>query len=180
MNAEIDITGVVLRTDRLLLRPWKNDDLADFFEYASVDGVGEMAGWSHHKSIEETRTILDLFIREKKTFAVEYNGKVIGSLGIEKYDEKELPEFESRLGREIGFVLSKDYWGNGYMQEAVNAVIDFLFNNVGLDFIICCHFAENVQSKRVQEKCRFKYYKNRKFKTGYGAIKDDCVNILFR
>lgn len=68
MNAEIDISNVVLRTERLILRPWQESDLDDFFEYASVDGVGEMAGWSHHKTIEETQTILTAFINEKKTF----------------------------------------------------------------------------------------------------------------
>lgn len=59
-------------------------------------------------------------------------------------------------------------------------VIDYLFNEIQLDFIICCHFVDNIQSKRVQEKCGFKFYKKRKYKTGYGTIKDDCVNILFR
>lgn len=44
MNAEIDISNVVLRTERLVLRPWQESDLDDFFGYASVDGVGEMAG----------------------------------------------------------------------------------------------------------------------------------------
>lgn len=40
MNAEIDISNVVLRTERLILRPWRESDLDDFFGYASVDGVG--------------------------------------------------------------------------------------------------------------------------------------------
>ena len=39
MNKQIDITGVVLTTDRLTLRPWRESDLNDFYEYASVDGV---------------------------------------------------------------------------------------------------------------------------------------------
>lgn len=91
MNAEIDISNVVLRTERLILRPWQESDLDDFFEYASVDGVGEMAGWSHHKTIEETQAVLTAFISGKKTFAIERGGKVIGSLGIEKYDEEKLP-----------------------------------------------------------------------------------------
>ena len=57
MNAEIDISNVVLRTERLVLRPWRESDLDDFFGYASVDGVGEMAGWSHHKTKEETQAV---------------------------------------------------------------------------------------------------------------------------
>ena len=44
MNIQIDITNTVLHTERLTLRPWRESDLADFYEYASVDGVGQMAG----------------------------------------------------------------------------------------------------------------------------------------
>lgn len=180
MNAEIDISEVVLKTKRLLLRPWREEDLNDFFEYASVDGVGEMAGWSHHKTKDDTKAILSMFIKEKKTFAIEREGKVIGSLGIEKYDENKLPELSDKSGRELGFVLSKDYWGNGYMAEAVAAVIDYLFKTVGLDFIICGYFTDNSQSKRVQEKCGFKFLKNSKYETTYGVIKEGCINILYR
>lgn len=171
MNAKIDISNVVIKTQRLTLRPFKEDDLEDFFEYAKVDGVGEMAGWSHHETIEESKVILDIFLAENKTFAIEYNGKVIGSVGIEEYNEKVLKEFDDKTGREIGFVLSKDYWGQGFMPEAVNGVIDYLFNQVKLDFIICCHSTHNNQSKRVQEKCGFTVYK---------TTDEKQINVLYR
>ncbi len=119
MNAEIDISGVTLHTERLILRPWRLTDLEDFYAYASVDGVGQMAGWKPHASREESRMILDRFIGEKKTFALEYQGKVIGSLGIEKYNTGRFSEFADQKGREIGYVLSKKYWGQGLMPEAV-------------------------------------------------------------
>lgn len=54
MDISVNIDCVVLETERLVLRPWKQSDLKDFFEYASVQGVGEMADWNHHKSIEES------------------------------------------------------------------------------------------------------------------------------
>ena len=38
-----------LETPRLLLRHWQAEDLEDLYTYASVEGVGEMAGWPHHK-----------------------------------------------------------------------------------------------------------------------------------
>jgi len=104
MNAKIDITDVVIKTERLVLRPFQDSDLNDIFEYASVEGVGEMVGWCHHKNIDESKEILDIFLKEKKTFAIEYDRKVIGSLGIEKYNEDMLPEFADKKGREIGFV----------------------------------------------------------------------------
>ena len=75
MNAPIDISGVTLRTPRLLLRPWQESDLDDFYEYASVDGVGQMAGWLPHKDKAESARILKMFIDEKKTLALEFEGK---------------------------------------------------------------------------------------------------------
>jgi len=70
MNKHIDISNVTMKTDRLLLRMWKETDLEDFYAYASVEGVGEMAGWTHHQNIEESRRILSHFIDGKHTFAL--------------------------------------------------------------------------------------------------------------
>ena len=180
MNIEIDVSKVILRTNRLILRPWTMDDLDEFYEYASTDGVGQMAGWIPHENKETSLAVLQRFIAEKKTFALEFDGKVIGSLGIEEYDEGELPEFQSKRGRELGFVLSKDYWGRGLMPEAVKAATKYLFDDLDLDFIVCGHFVDNVRSMRVQEKCGFKHYKLIKTTTEYGAVKDCWLSILER
>ena len=178
MNERIDVSHVTLRTERLMLRPWAWTDLADFYEYASVDGVGQMAGWLPHQSIEESRMVLGMFIEGKKTFAIEHEGKVIGSLGVEEYDEEKLPEFADKRGRELGFVLAKPYWGRGLMPEAVQAVIRYLFDEVGLDFLVCCHFTDNAQSCRVQEKCGFQHCKLIQSETRYGLVKDAWMSIL--
>lgn len=178
MNKAIDISNIVLKTNRLILRSWKTEDLDDLFEYASVDGVGQMAGWIPHENKEQSLLILNMFINEKKTFAIEFNHKVIGSLGIEKYNEKEMPEFNDKLGAELGFVLSKDYWGIGLMPEAVNEVIKYLFTDRNLDFLVCSHFVDNPQSERVQYKCGFRHYKLVQHETRYGIIKDSWVSLL--
>lgn len=180
MNHPIDISSTVIKTPRLTLRPWKEEDLEDFYAYARVDGVGQRAGWTPHRNIEESRAILSMFIKEKMTFALEYNAKVIGSLGIDEYDEEKLPEFDAMRGREIGYVLSKDYWGQGLMTEAVRAVIDYLFETAGLEFIVCGHFTDNDASRRVQEKCGFEHYKLTRSETRYGAVKDTWLSILRR
>ena len=179
MNKRIDITGVVLTTDRLTLRPWRESDLNDFYEYASVDGVGQMAGWNPHRNVEESKIILSHFIEGKHVFALEYQGKVIGSLGVEEYNEENYPELDALKGREIGYVLSKAYWGQGLMPEAVKAVIDWLFNEVQLDFIIVGHFDRNAQSKRVVEKCGFQYIKTTKFETRYDTVENSIEYILY-
>ena len=161
MNADFKIDGIKLETERLVLRAFKDSDLNDFYEYASEDGEGEMAGWKHHESMEETKDILDLFIKEDETFAIflKGNNKVIGSVGVEKYGmEDKLTEFSNYKGREIGYVLSKDYWGRGIMAEAVKAAIKYAFEELNVDVLWCGHFVSNNQSRRVIEKCGFKFY----------------------
>ena len=180
MNAPVDISNTVLYTERLILRPWRQDDLEDFYEYASVDGVGQMAGWLPHKNIDESKMILDDFIKGKKTFALEYEGKAIGSLGIEEYNEEKFPELKDKKCREIGYVLAKPYWGRGLMPEAVNRVVDYLFEEAGLDMILCGHFLSNSQSQRVQEKCGFRHYAYGIYETRFNTIEDDETNIITR
>lgn len=180
MNVDIDISNVILHTGRLILRPWRQEDLDDFYDYASVDGVGQMAGWKPHENKEESQMILNSFIEHKRTFALEYHGKVIGSLGIEEYNEEKFPEIADKKCREIGYVLSKEYWGQGLMPEAVREVIRYLFECVNLDMILCGHFLWNHQSGRVQEKCGFRHYAYGQFETRLGTIEDDEVNILTR
>ena len=181
MNANFKLNGLIIETERLILRPFKQTDLADFYEYASVEGVGEMAGWKHHENKEKSQNILDLFINDDKTFAIvlKDNNKVIGSLGVEKYGmEKVLSEFFDYQGREIGFVLSKDYWGKGLMPEAVKAVIDYLFNVANLDFLTCGYYEFNNQSKKVQEKCGFKPYRKLMMETRLGTKEQGILNLL--
>ena len=178
MNAPIDMSDITLKTQRLTLRPWQQDDLDDFFAYASVDGVGQMAGWLPHESKETTQMILDSFITHKKTFALELDGKVIGALGIESYKEDEFPELDLLRGRSIGYVLSKDYWGKGLMPEAVQAVIRYLFQTENLDFLIISHYAFNNQSRRVIEKCGFHYLKTIRLQTRYNTTEDTLVYLL--
>ena len=180
MNAPIDVTNIRIETPRLILRPWTQDDLQDLYEYASVDGVGEMAGWNHHQSLEESRRILDLFIQHKKTFAIELqeNRKVIGSLGLEPRDED--AGLEKRLlGREIGYVLSRDYWGLGLMPEAVNAIISYCFRVLEYDYLTCGHFNHNHRSKRVVEKCGFTFLKNEITSTARGVDESGKLYVMY-
>ena len=181
MNAEFDITGLRLESDRLILREWKESDLEDFYEYCSVPGVGEMAGWPHHTDKNFSLAKIKHFIEEKHTFAIVYkaNNKVIGSIGLDKYgSEDKLTEFLNYKGREIGYVLSKDYWGQGIMPEAVHTVINFLFNELDFDFLLCGHFDKNNQSKRVQEKLGFKPYRKLIFDTNLGTKEPGRLNLL--
>ena len=182
MNAEINISNVILETDRLILRAWELKDLDDFFEYASVEGVGEKAGWEHHKSKDESLEILKMFIEEKKVFAIvlKENQKVIGSIGIEELSEELDKDLDNLLGRELGYVLNKDYWNKGIMKEAVSKVVDYCFNTLKLNFLMASYFNHNIASKKVLENLNFKFYKDIIIETGYNNIKEKSTLMLLK
>ena len=180
MNAEIDISNVKLETERLILRAWEITDLDDFFEYASINGVGEKAGWEHHKSKDESLEILKMFIDEKKVFAIilKENQKAIGSIGVEECRQDLDKNLENLLGRELGYVLSKDYWNKGIMTEAISKVIEYCFKILKLNYLIATCFNYNIASKRVLEKLNFKYYKDISIKTRYNTKEESTLMIL--
>ena len=182
MNAEINISNVILETDRLILRTWELKDLDDFFEYASVEGVGEKAGWEHHKSKDKSLEILKMFIEEKKVFAIvlKENQKVIGSIGIEELSEELDKDLDNLLGRELGYVLNKDYWNKGIMKEAVSKVVDYCFNTLKLNFLMASYFNHNIVSKKVLENLNFKFYKDIIIETRYNNIKEKSTLMLLK
>jgi len=180
MIAPVDVTNIRIETQRLILRSWRESDVDDFYEYARVDGVGQMCGWLPHQNLEESRRILAMFMDEKKTFALELkeNGKVIGSIGLEIRDaDLDIPE--NLMGREIGYVLNKDYWGRGLMPEAVKAVISYCFDVLGFDWLTCGHFVWNHQSRRVVEKCGFRYVKDVVHMTRFATEEPTKLYVLY-
>lgn len=78
------------------------------------------------------------------------SGEVIGTAGIE------ITNAHHREG-EIGYVLSRDHWGQGYATEAARALVEFGFRNLGLHRIWAVCAPANQASARVLEKCGMAY-----------------------
>lgn len=146
-----------LETDRLSLRPWRLEDAEDLYNYAQSDLVGPSAGWPPHKDIENSKEIIGLFIEEGDVYAIELKEKrkVIGSIGL--HDRYPKGSYQEGKQKEIGYVLSPQHWGNGYMPEAVEAVKAYALGQLEVDTLWCGHFTDNLKSKRVIEKTGFVY-----------------------
>jgi len=146
-----------LITDRLIIREWEDTDSKDLYEYAKTDLVGPSAGWQPHKDEEESKAIIQMFHQNNDSYAIvlKSENKVIGSIGI--HNKKPDDSLSDLNQREIGYVLNPKYWGRGIVPEAVNCLIEHGFNNLNLDLIWCAHYDFNNKSKRVVEKCNFKY-----------------------
>ena len=180
MNIKLDVSGVILEGDRIRLRHFKKDDLEDFYLYAKTPGLGESAGWFHHESIEDSKKILDKFIRDKNILAIEKDGQVIGSIGIHPYDEDFFEDLNDKRAVEIGFVLSQDFHRQYLMTEALELVLDYLFNDIGLDAVVGGHFRGNFKSKNIHKKFNYKYFSSHLVKTNMGTMEVTHEYILSR
>ena len=174
----ININETYLKTYRLIIRRLAISDLNDFYEYASVEGVGECAGWNHHKSIDESKAILSKMAESNTEFAIVYkeNNKMIGTIGL----QNPKVELDGLNGIELGYVLSKDYWGMGIMTEAIREVIRWLLLDIKIDYVASGHFIENDRSKRVIIKNKLSFYKDIIYKTINGEEKPSKYYILKR
>lgn len=180
MNIKVDVSDVALAGDRIRLRAFKKDDLEDFYLYAKTPGLGESAGWFHHESIEDSKKILDKFIRDKNILAIEKDGQVIGSIGIHPYDEDFFEDLNDKRAVEIGFVLSEDFHRQHLMTESLELVLDYLFNDIGLDAVVGGHFRGNFKSKNLHKKFNYKYFSSHLVKTNMGTMEVTHEYILSR
>jgi ribosomal-protein-alanine N-acetyltransferase len=147
-----------IETPRLFLRKYVVEDINDYFEYMSQPEVCNTLGFQPFtdKGVAlkrlETETLRD-------NFAIVYkeNNKVIGHVSVFDVKAERYVGIEyAKNAKEIGFLLSKDYWGRGIMPEAVSAVVDYIFSQTPCEEIIIGHKVGNKQSERVQDKIGFK------------------------
>jgi len=147
-----------LHTERLLLRPFTMSDAEDVFEYAADPRVGPAAGWPVHRDIWETQGIIQsVFIDtadEVYALALRESSKVIGAVSLQRMTWSGVPEGT----QEIGYCLNPAHWGKGYMPEAVRELLRHGFEENRLPEIWSGHYDFNRQSKRVIEKCGWRYF----------------------
>jgi ribosomal-protein-alanine N-acetyltransferase len=150
---------MAMKTNRLIIRGFKYSDLDDFYEYASTKGVGEKAGWKPHTSKTVSKTILKQFIGNPEVFAIEERNshKMIGSLGLHNKPFDDLDD--SYRQRELGYILSKDYWNQGLMSEATKAIVHYAFRTMNLDRLSVAHFIDNKPSEAIIQKLGFTFVK---------------------
>ena len=146
-----------IQTERLILRPWREEDAEELYCYAKSPEVGPIAGWPAHTSVENSREIIRSVLSAPETYAVvlKSTGKPVGSIGlmVGKQSHIDLPDDECELGYWIGV----PYWGQGLIPEAVRKLQRYAFRELGMQKMWCGYFDGNIKSKRVQEKCGFKY-----------------------
>ncbi len=165
-----------IETKRLILRPWREDDAADLYRYASDPEVGPAAGWAPHKSVEDSLGVLRSILMKPETWAVTLRGsdEPVGSVGI-------FPGSCAMADRqpEIGYWLARPLWGNGYIPEAVRALIALCFER-GAAAVWCAHARQNDKSRRVIEKCGFTYRCTEDWTSQMGDVRESLYYSILR
>jgi RimJ/RimL family protein N-acetyltransferase len=146
--------AIALRTSQLVLRPWRDEDIADFAEMSADPVVME-----YLLPLSERGLSADTWVARKRAhweehgfgqWVVELPGEAsfIGVVGLEtvSYDAHFTPAVE------VAWRLVRAYWGRGYATEAAKAALDYGFGEVGLGEIVALTVPANQRSRRVMER----------------------------
>lgn len=148
-----------IETEQLTLRRFRMDDAQAMFDnWASEEEVTKFLTWPAHGSPEVSAMVLmdwtERYSREdyyQWAIVLKAEGdEPIGSISAVKHDDS--------LGIvHIGYCIGTRWWHRGIMSEALQAVIDFFFDEVGAQRIESLHDPNNPYSGAVMRKCGMKY-----------------------
>lgn len=138
-----------LETERLILRPWRNEDVEYFYRIGADEEIRRYIGGVQGRN-DSWRTFAAVrghwYLRGHGFWAVERKdtGELIGALGVLRH--------ETWPGLEIGWQLSKEHWGHGYATEGARAAQDWAFITQPVDSVISCVDPDNVNSQKVAKR----------------------------
>ena len=145
-----------LLTERLQLRRFTLDDAEPAFRnWMSDPEVTRFATWEPHADVDETRRVISGWLRDYDLGSMDWcitlrgSDEPIGSITVVR-------EYPERRCCEIGYCLSQRHWDNGYMTEAIGAIVNYVFDTTAFDFVQARHDVENEASGRCLEKCNFR------------------------
>ena len=146
----------MLETERLILRPWREEDAEALYSYAKDPDIGPPAGWPPHTDVENSRQIIKNVLAVPETYALCLkDGAPIGSIGLKLKGSTDMTDREDEC--ELGYWLGKPFWGQGLIPEAARELLRYAFRELGMGAVWCGYYEGNEKSKRVQEKCGFTY-----------------------
>ena len=159
-----------LRTERLILRQVKREDVQEIFDcWMRDEDVSRYMYWKSSDDINATREFVDYELGMLNSddwyrwiIVSKDSGKIIGTCLI--YDNEEEKSWD------ISYNLGKIYWGNGYVTEAMQKALDFAKTELEIREIIAIHAVENPASRRVIEKLGFQYEKEVPYECNGGEI----------
>ncbi len=153
-----------METERILLRPWREEDAEELYRLASDPEVGPRAGWSPHQSVDESREVIRTIFSNDHTWAIRLgrrqpacgnpSSQIVGCICY-------YPHGESNIGigpddAEVGYWVARPWWNRGLATEALRLLINHCFCNIGFRTLWGDYLESNPASGRVMQKCGFR------------------------
>lgn len=180
MEYSVDVDSILrelpeLETGRLLLRKLRMEDAADMFEYGQDPEIARRGLWPPLQSLEESQTdiaeTMEGYARgTEMSWALENkaNGKMIGRFGLGPFSR-----MNNRI--EIGYAMNRSYWGQGLATEAARRLVQFAFEQLGVNRVQAIVLPENSGSIRVLEKSGMQ---REGLLRGYQLVQGEYLDVL--
>ncbi|OZB96167.1 GNAT family N-acetyltransferase [Paenibacillus sp. XY044] len=146
----------ILETERLVLRQIAPEDSRDLFHYFSLDEVTKFYDLESFTNIKQAEELIDRWQqRFEKNLGVRWGitlkseNRLIGTCGYHGW-------MKHHYKAEIGYELTPEYWGKGFMTEAIQKAIEYGFHHLELNRIEAFVVPENVNSRKVLGKAGFR------------------------
>ena len=153
---------MILETERLLLRPWRDADRAPLAAIFADPEVKRF--YPSILTYEETSAQIDAAIARAVTDGFGFHaaelketGQLAGWLGISRIGEPTRAAIRGPCDVEIGWQFDRSLWGQGLAPEGARAWLDYGFGTLGLPEIIAFTYRGNTPSRRVMEKLGMRY-----------------------
>ena len=143
----------IIQTKHLILRSIQPDDHQELTEILQYRKNPTMDSYSFIKKIDT-----DFVNAQAISWGIEYQGELIGTCGYYR-------GFAHETG-EIGYVMRKPFRGKGFMTEAIRAILDFGFKNLGLSTIMAYTKDQNIASVKLLNRLGFN--RTEQLEDGYG------------
>ena len=142
-----------LETERLVLRKMEMRDAPDMYEYSRDPQVAKHVLWEAHTSVSDTKAYIRYMLRKYRAgepsswcIVEKSTDKVVGTSGYMWYQK-------DNSSAEVGYSLARRCWNRGYMTEALRAVLDYTFRELGFNRVEAQHEIDNGASGAVMRKC---------------------------
>lgn len=151
---------LIIKSDRLLLRPINTNDVENVWPHVSDPKIGKYMSWNHHEDKSETEEFLDRLEREMKagktvTWAIFAEGQFCGIISLIAIIRRHRALVFNKA--ELAYWLGLKFQRRGIMSEAGKLVIDYAFERLGFHRLTVSHVTQNQASERLIRKWQFRY-----------------------
>ncbi|MGF7047564.1 ribosomal-protein-alanine N-acetyltransferase [Paenibacillus sp. DS2015] len=141
-----------MESDRIILRPCSIDDAEDLYEFTSDEETTRFI-YEPYKDVDQAKRVLANYYLEepigKYALVLKETNKMIGVVEFRVHEETK--------GGELGYTLSRHYWGNGYMTEAGKLILELAFNVLGVERVFAATDIRNTASAKLMSRLGMKH-----------------------